>query len=82
MAVALASSKTATAARLRVVSPLSVEAELACLMCGRTVGEIVNGRAVQHPGCGGKLRVDRGLIRCCHCNGPVYREPMMALSPR
>jgi hypothetical protein len=81
MAVAVANA-TAAAPRLRVVSPLSIEAELACLMCGRTVGEIVEGRVVQHADCGGRLRVERGLIRCCHCNGPVYKEPMMALSPR
>jgi hypothetical protein len=51
-------------------------------MCGRTVGDVVNGRAVQHPGCSGRLRVERGMVRCCHCNGPVYREPLMAMAPR
>lgn len=81
MAVALRTD-SAPRPRRAYVSPLSIEAELACLMCGRTVGEVVNGRAVQHPGCSSRLRIERGLVRCCHCNGPVYREPLMAMAPR
>jgi hypothetical protein len=69
-------------ARPTVIAPLSIEAELSCMMCGRIVGDVVNGRVVQHAGCPNELRVNHGLIRCCHCNGPVYREPMMALSAR
>jgi hypothetical protein len=68
--------------RFAPISPLSIEAELTCMMCGRIVGEIVRGRASQHRGCTGRLRVERGIVRCCHCNGPVYRDPLMALDPR
>jgi len=32
-------------------------------MCGRVVGDIVDGRAIQHPGCNGRLRVERGIVR-------------------
>ena len=65
-----------------VRTPLGIQAELGCLMCGRTVADVVDGRIIQHAGCSGRLRVERGLIRCCHCNGPVYREPLNALAPR
>ena len=64
-------------AGLSVVPEQRVEAELNCMMCGRTVGEIVNGRAIQHRGCRERLRIDRGVLRCCHCGGTVYREALM-----
>ncbi|MFN8523055.1 MAG: hypothetical protein U0821_08095 [Chloroflexota bacterium] len=76
------SNGVATPAAMRVIHPLSIEAELTCLMCGRVVGDIVAGRAVHHAGCSGRLGVERGLIRCCKCGGPVSREPMMGLSSR
>ena len=56
--------------------PIGFEAELTCMLCGRTVGQIVNGRARQHAGCDGRLRIERRVRRCCHCDGPVYREPL------
>lgn len=55
---------------------IGVEADLGCLMCGRSVGVVVGGKAYHHNGCTGRLRVERGLIRCCQCQGPVYREPV------
>lgn len=63
-----------------VTVPPGLEADLCCLMCGRMVGEIIRGRAVQHRGCTGRLRLERGMIRCCHCNGAVYREPLAPLT--
>jgi len=61
---------------------IGVEADLTCLMCGRAVGTVVKGRAYHHAGCAGRLRVDRGLVRCCQCSGPVYREPVAPLTRR
>jgi hypothetical protein len=73
---------TQEAAQPAPILTLHVEAELGCLMCGRTVGEVIKGRIVQHRGCPNRLQIDRGLLRCCHCNGPVYREPINAIVPR
>jgi hypothetical protein len=79
---ALVNDTLADDARAEVFSRLHIQAELGCLMCGRTVGDVIGNRIVQHRGCTGRLKVDRGLIRCCHCNGPVYREPMTTIAPR
>lgn len=59
-----------------------IEADLSCMMCGRTVGQIIDGRIVHRAGCGGKLRIDRGILRCCNCGGSVYREPVSPFSGR
>jgi hypothetical protein len=59
---------------------VGVEADLACLMCGRTVGTVVRGRAYHHAGCAGRISVQRGILRCCRCNGPVYREDVAPLT--
>ena len=61
---------------------LGVEADLGCLMCGRTVGVVVEGKAYHHSGCGQRLRVQGGLLRCCQCQGPVYKEPVAPLTRR
>jgi hypothetical protein len=69
-----------------VASPLyrrgTVQADLSCMMCGRMVGQIVDGNIVHRSGCGGQLRLDRGLLRCCQCGGSVYREPVSPLTAR
>jgi hypothetical protein len=59
-----------------------VQADLSCMMCGRMVGQIIDGIVVHRAGCGGQLRVDRGLLRCCQCGGSVYREPVSFLTAR
>ena len=56
-----------------------VQIDLSCMMCGRTVGWVVGRKARQHAGCAGRLRVDRGILRCCHCGGQVYRDDAAAL---
>lgn len=61
---------------------IGVEADLGCLMCGRTVGVIVQGKAYHHSGCAQRLRVQGGLLRCCQCQGPVYREAVAPLTRR
>ena len=61
---------------------LGVEADLGCLMCGRTVGAVIKGKAYHHSGCTQPLRVQGGLLRCCLCQGPVYKEPVASLTRR
>ena len=58
---------------------LGQQLDLTCMMCGRTVGQIADGKVRQHAGCAGRLRVDRGILRCCHCGGQVYRDDAAAL---
>ena len=62
-----------------IMSSLSPNVELCCLMCGRTVGEVTAGRAVHHAGCSGRLRAERGVVRCCQCGGPVYQDSSATL---
>lgn len=73
-------------AQTAVVSPLRrkgiVQADLSCLMCGRMVGQVIDGRVIHRAGCGGQLRVERGMLRCCGCGGSVYREPVSPLTAR
>jgi hypothetical protein len=72
--------------RTSVASPLRrkgiVQADLSCLMCGRNVGQVIDGRVVHRAGCSGQLRVERGMLRCCGCGGSVYREPVSPLTAR
>lgn len=70
------------APRPRVISPLRIEAELSCMMCGRVVADVVDGRIRQHAGCARRLAVVHGMLRCCHCAGPLCREPLLGLAPR
>jgi hypothetical protein len=75
---------TATAENLasRLARRGVVQADLSCMMCGRMVGQIVDGRVVHRAGCGGQLRVDRGVLRCCQCGGSIYRESVTTLIAR
>ena len=77
MAAATVDARTANLRRHGVV-----QADLSCMMCGRLVGQVIDGRVVHRVGCGGQLRVDRGLLRCCQCGGSVYREPVSTLTAR
>ena len=69
-----------------VVSPLRRrgvgQADRSCWMCGRLVGQVLDGRVVHRSGCGGQLRIERGMLRCCGCGGSVYREPVSPLTAR
>lgn len=47
---------------------------LMCILCGRQVGEVVDGRAVHHPGCSVGFRSVGGMLRCCNCGGSVTVE--------
>jgi hypothetical protein len=80
MAVALVESRTSDVASIGRRG--LVQADLSCLMCGRLVGQIVDGRVIHRDNCGGQLRVERGMLRCCGCGGSVYREPVSPLTAR
>ena len=80
MSVATAETRTSVAAPLRRGGV--IQADLSCMMCGRMVGQIVDGQIVHRTGCGGQLRLERGLLRCCQCGGSVYREPVSPLTAR
>ncbi len=70
---------TAPQPTLTLLQRIGLEADLTCMMCGRTVGHVIGGKARQHAGCAGRLRIERGVLRCCHCNGQVYRDELGAL---
>jgi len=60
----------------------SVQADLSCLMCGRNVGQVIDGRVVHRAGCGGQIKIEHGMLRCCTCSGTLYREPVSPLLSR
>ena len=49
--------------------------DVICLSCSTQVGEIFNGRFVQHPGCRAVTAQMNAVRRCCHCGGSLYLEP-------
>jgi hypothetical protein len=80
MAVALAEHRASSITSIRGRG--IVQADLSCLMCGRLVGQVVDGRVIHRDNCGRQLRVERGMLRCCGCGGSVYREPVSPLTAR
>jgi hypothetical protein len=80
MAMAFAENRASNITSIR--GQRVVQADLSCLMCGRLVGQVVDGRVVHRDNCGRQLRVERGMLRCCGCGGSVYREPVTPLTAR
>ena len=60
----------------------AVQADLSCLMCGRMVGHLVGNQVFHRTGCTGQIKIDHGMLRCCQCNGTLYREPVTPLLAR
>jgi ribosomal protein S27E len=79
-------SAQASYAHLREVTPMSIEAEISCLMCGRGLADIVSGRLVIRPNSRPNSRPNlvrsNGRVRCGHCGGRIHKEPMLSLQPR
>lgn len=75
-------SAQASYAHLREVTPMSIEAEISCLMCGRGLADIVSGRLIIRPSGRPNLVRLNGRVRCGHCGGPIHKEPMLSLQPR
>ncbi|MCC6179988.1 MAG: hypothetical protein IT305_32135 [Chloroflexi bacterium] len=70
--------RTEAAKVIRLRRP-NVEADLSCLMCGRSVGQIIGGKVYHHADCSSRLRVEGRMLRCCQCGGTIYREPVSPL---
>jgi hypothetical protein len=49
---------------------------LRCLLCSTEVGQVLDGRFRQHPGCTIAMPRRDGAPRCCHCGGSLYLEPI------
>lgn len=81
MAIAVAENQPASITSLRGRGGV-IQADLSCMMCGRLVGQVIDGRVVHRDACGKQLRVERGMLRCCGCGGSVYREPVSPLTAR
>ena len=50
---------------------------LRCLLCSTEVGQVLDGRFRQHPGCTIAMPRRAGVPRCCHCGGSLYVEPIV-----
>ncbi len=46
----------------------------ACLLCGRTLGHVIDGRFFSQPGTA-RPELQAGRLRCGHCHGSVLLEP-------
>jgi hypothetical protein len=51
------------------------DAELVCILCGSTVGDVFGQRVVHHKGCERPLPWFGGRPRCCHCGGALICDP-------
>ena len=54
---------------------------LRCLLCSTEVGQVLDGRFRQHPGCTIAMPRRDGAPRCCHCGGSLYLEPIDQAEP-
>ena len=54
--------------------------DVKCMLCGTEVGQILRGRFSQHAGCDAAMPRKGGMLRCCHCGGSLYLDPIEVLS--
>ena len=50
--------------------------DVKCMLCGAEVGQILAGKFTQHNGCSASMPRKGGLLRCCHCAGSLYLDPI------
>ena len=50
--------------------------DVKCMMCGTEVGQILGGKFTQHASCGRPMPRRAGLLRCYHCGGSLYLDPI------
>jgi hypothetical protein len=50
--------------------------EVKCMLCGTEVGQILSGKLKKHAGCTATMPRVGGLLRCCHCGGSLYLDPI------
>lgn len=53
----------------------SANFDVKCMLCSAEVGQILNGRFQQH-GCKQEMPRKAGMLRCCHCGGSLYLDPI------
>jgi hypothetical protein len=52
--------------------------DVKCMMCSEEVGQVLSGRFVHHQGCALPMQRRGGMLRCCHCGGSLYLDPIEA----
>jgi transcription elongation factor Elf1 len=60
---------------------MKTDYDVKCMLCGTEVGQIVEARFKQHSGCSARMPRQGGLLRCCHCGGSLYLDPIDVYSP-
>src|SRR5207249_1838219 len=50
--------------------------EVKCMLCSTEVGLILSGQFKQHAGCDATMPRKGGMLRCCHCGGSLYLDPL------
>ena len=63
------------------MTALSTDYDVKCMMCSTEVGQILNGAFEQHAGCSAVMPHQGGMLRCCHCGGSLYLDPIDVYSP-
>ena len=53
----------------------SANFDVKCMMCSAEVGQILNGKFLKHA-CGQEMPRKAGMLRCCHCSGSLYLDPI------
>lgn len=56
--------------------------DVKCMMCSVEVGQIFDGKLVKHAGCAATMPRKDGLLRCCHCGGSLYLDPLDVYAAR
>jgi hypothetical protein len=50
--------------------------DVKCMLCGAEVGQLLAGRFKKHAGCALDMPRRGGMLRCCHCSGSLYLDPI------
>jgi hypothetical protein len=50
--------------------------DVKCMLCGAEVGQILAARFTKHAGCTATMPRRGGMLRCCHCGGSLYLDPI------
>jgi hypothetical protein len=50
--------------------------DVRCMLCGAEVGQILSGKFRKHANCAAPMPRKAGMVRCCHCGGSLYLDPI------
>lgn len=50
--------------------------DVKCMLCSAEVGQILNGKFSQIPGATAPMQRKGGMLRCPHCGGSLYLDPL------